>query len=258
MLILQSIILGIIQGVTEWLPVSSSGHLVLLQSLFQLNAPIAFDVLLHVATLLVILIYFRQDIWNISKAFLKWQTGTQEFKLGAYIIIASIPTAIIYFLFKGFIEAYFSNLLALSISFFVTGLLLLSTRAAKKNESNINLTKSLLVGTAQGIAIMPGISRSGSTISTALLSGIKREEAFRFSFLLAIPAILGATIVKYNELAQTFEQTMIAGFIASFLVGYASLIFMSRIIKKGELHKFSYYCFLMAILTLIIKIFMLK
>ncbi len=258
MLILQSIIFGIIQGVTEWLPVSSSGHLVLFQSLLNVNVPIAFDVLLHFATLLVILIYFRRDIWNISKAFLRWQTNKKEFKLGLYIIAASIPTAIIYFLFKDFIEAYFSNLFVLSISFFITGLLLLSTKTARKNGLNINSAKSLLVGTAQGIAIMPGISRSGSTISTALLLGIKREDAFKFSFLMVIPAIAGATIIKYDEIVQTFEQTMITGFIASFLVGYASLIFMSRIVKKGELHRFSYYCFLMAVITIIIKLFMLK
>ncbi len=259
MLIVQILILGIIQGITEWLPVSSSGHLVLIQSLFELDVPIAFDVLLHAATLIVIIIHFRDDIWGIVKAFLAWQKGTEDFRLGLYIILATIPTGVVYLLFKDIIEMYFTNLLMLSLSFFITGWMLLSTRVMKgRRTSGMSLRKALLIGAMQGVAIMPGISRSGSTIATAILLRVNRKDAFKFSFLLAIPAISGALLIKSGELARAFQQIMLGGFIAAFIFGYISLVILERIVKKGNLHNFSYYCFLMAIITIAVRLFILK
>lgn len=259
MLLSQSIILGIVQGITEWLPISSSGHLVLFQKIMQLEVPVAFDVLLHLATLLAVLVFFRKDISKIIKAVLKWETKSCDFKLAIFIITAILATAIIVFPLKEIFENAFSSLLVVGIAFIITGLLLFFSEVNQKS-SNINGKKAALIGLMQGVAFMPGISRSGSTISIALLLGIKREDAFKFSFLIAIPAILGASLLKIPELnaSSISAPSIIAGFFSAFLLGFLSLIALKRIITNGRFHYFAYYCFAIGLITLIIHFFIQK
>lgn len=249
--ILNSIFLGIIQGMTEWFPVSSSGHLALFQELLGISVPVAFDVWLHFATLIVILLFFWKDITKIAMAVLTLKTNTAEFKLAMYIITAAILTSLIVFPLKDKFEATFSNLLIIGISFMITGLLLMFTKN-KKGISRISLKSSVIIGIAQGIAFLPGISRSGSTIATALILGTKKEEAFRFSFLIAIPAILGSSLLKIPELASSGISLTIlaAGFVSAFLIGFVSLFMLKKIISKNKFHYFAYYCFAIGIIAL--------
>ncbi|MBS3090218.1 undecaprenyl-diphosphate phosphatase [Candidatus Pacearchaeota archaeon] len=248
----ESILLGIVQGITEWLPVSSSGHLVLAQKFIGIDVPVAFDIWLHLATLLVIFLFFWQDIKKISNAALKWQTKTAEFKTAIYMITATIATAIVVFPFKNLFERAFSNLPAVAFGFLATGMLLLLSGRRQGNKK-INSQSAILIGIAQGLAFLPGISRSGSTISTALLLKTKKLEAFKFSFLIALPAILGAFVLKIPELAGSGipAATMAAGFIAAFLASLVSLAALRRILLKNKLHYFAYYCLIIAALTLI-------
>ena len=255
MLLSQSFFLGLIQGVTEWLPVSSSGHLVLMQKLMNIDVPVAFDVWLHFSTLLVLLIFFRHDIARIITAVLRWKTRTEDFKLAVFIIISTIMTALVVFPFKNLFERVFSSLLMVSIFFFMTGILLLFSEKNKRSRNLTNKTAAF-IGFMQGLAFLPGISRSGSTISTALILGIKKEDAFKFSFLIAIPVILGASLLELPELISSDISFMIlsAGFITAFFIGFLSLLMLKKIIAGGKFHYFAYYCFAIAIITFLIHL----
>jgi undecaprenyl-diphosphatase len=236
MQILQSILLGILQGVTEWLPISSSGHLAIAQHFFSIQTPLFFDILLHLATVLVIIIFFRKEIIKISP-----QTLT-------YLTIATIPIAIIGYFFQTEIEALFTNITAIAISFIIFSLFLfLSEKYPKENK--ITWKESIIIGLSQALAIIPGISRSGSTISTGLLLGIKKEDAITFSFLLAIPAILGATILHLPQ--ATFEISYLFGFFIAIIASYFTLFLLTKIIKNNKFHYFGYYCLTLGIILLL-------
>ena len=271
--IIQAIILGIIQGITEWLPISSSGHLVITKYLLNLQPDILFDVLLHYGSLIVILTMFYKDITKIVYALIpksffkrKYKTFKQHYyyrqyrKLAYYIIIASIPTALAGYYLHDVFESLFSDIFAVSIALLITGLILFSTKfksqypITRKNPNNI--LKSFTIGISQALAIIPGISRSGSTISTGLLLGFSRKQAARFSFLLAIPAIFGATLYQINTTPNYVFNSeylipILVGTITSIIVGFLSLKWLLRIIKKGHLHRFAYYCWIVGILILI-------
>ena len=251
--LIEAIILGIIQGVTEWLPVSSSGHLVLAQHLMKLEVPIAFDVLLHVATLLAVLIFFRKDIWSIAKDILAFRKESYNFKFGVFIILATLVTSLIVLLFLRYFESAFFNLFIIGISFIATGFILLISEK-RLGEKNFSAASAGAVGFSQAIAFIPGISRSGATISTALLLGIKRQQALKFSFLLSVPAIIGTAVLKLKDLASfTIPISYLTiSFITAFAFGYSSIFLLSKIIAKKRFHYFGYYCFAIGILTLII------
>ncbi|MFC1613017.1 undecaprenyl-diphosphate phosphatase [Patescibacteria group bacterium] len=258
MSILQSIILGAIQGVTEWLPISSSGHLVIAQEFFGLQNYLFFDILLHTTTLFVVFIVFWKDIIEILKSIIKLDFKSEYGELAVFIITGSIPTAIIGFLFQNIFEKLFTNLFAVAISLMVTGILLLSTKIKKHQKSaNLNKKKATLIGIAQGVAIIPGISRSGATISAGILSGIDRMKVARFSFLLSIPAILGALLFKINKniIAYTKWQPIIFGMITALIVGYIFLKLLLSIIKSDKFHIFGYYCITLSIILINILIF---
>ncbi len=254
--IIQAIILGIVQGITEWLPISSSGHLVIFQHFFNLDVPIFFDIMLHVATLLVIFVVFYKDILQMLKALLKLDFKSEHGKMNLFIIIGSIPTAIIGFVFHDLFESFFSNLTAVAIALLVTGFILYSTKLVKNNNHKITLIDSVLVGIAQGLAIIPGISRSGSTISIGMLLGIKKELVAKFSFLLAIPAIIGATLFEAKDFASIDINVipLLFGMLSAFIVGYLSLKWLLNLIIKQKFHLFAYYCWTVGILLLIITI----
>ena len=243
--LIQAIILGIIQGITEWFPISSSGHLALIQNIFNLQVPIVYDILLHLGTALVILIKFRKDILNIILL--------KEKKLLTFIIIGSIATAIIGFTCRDLFKSFFYNLTIIGIAFLITGILLTLTKNKTTNK-NLNYKSSFLIGLAQGFALIPGISRSGSTISVGILKNINKNQLIKYSFILSLPAVLGAVIFEINNINITNNLTpILVGALISLIVGYISLTLVIKIIKKGNFNKFSYYCFIIGIITLIIS-----
>ena len=180
MQILESLFLGVLQGLTEWLPISSSGHLVIAQEYLNIQAPLFFDILLHLATILVILIFFRKEILQIFKEFPNYKSS--HGKLGWYIIIATIPIALVGYLFNNQISSLFTNTKAVGISLLITGLLLILTKFSQ-GKKEISLKDSIIIGLSQALAIIPGISRSGATISTGLLLGLDKKQLITFSFL---------------------------------------------------------------------------
>ena len=252
--IFQALILGVVQGITEWLPVSSSGHLVLLQQLFSLGGSVAFDVLLHAATLIVILVVFWEDIVAILKSLIniRWDDNT---KLFFFIVLASIPTAIIGLAFNDFLKGLFTNMLLLGVFFIINGIILFLTKFAKEKQGKkLNWWQSILIGIAQGISIIPSISRSGATVSTGLFLGIKKEKLIKFSFLMAIPAIIGAFVMESKDLVFENPLALIIGSLAALIIGYFSLKLIIKIIEKGKWHYFAYYCLVLGIVILVLSI----
>ena len=270
---IEAIILGIIQGLTEFLPVSSSGHLVLFQQLFGLKeAELFFDVCVHLGTLVAVIIVFRQEIIKIISAllqlvslagqkekFLQKVKSDPELKMAVFIVIGSIPTAILGLLFASIADRLFSSALITGLMLMVTGLLLWLTRKAGTHAVSTSIGhltpgKAFIIGIVQGLAIIPGISRSGSTISTGLLLGVDRETAARYSFLLSIPAIVGAGLLSLKEgFSQTNPAIWISllGAVPAALVGYGALKSLLHMVKKGRLYVFAPYCWLVGILAIL-------
>ncbi len=265
---LTAFVLGVLQGLTEYLPVSSSGHLVIAQNLFGISEPeLFFDVILHVGTLLAVIWYYWSDITNATKDAYQgvmelkngvgWSRVNEAypgFRLFFLLIVATIPTGLLGVLFQDEFEAMFGSVRWVGFMLLVTGTFLFLTRFTKANGKGIvqvALWEALLIGIAQGFAITPGISRSGATICVALFLGIGRETAARFSFLLSIPAIVGALILKFDISGNGVSAFGLGvGFITSLIVGYAALSLLVMLVKKGKLPIFSYYCFIAGIFTL--------
>jgi undecaprenyl-diphosphatase len=271
----EAILLGIIQGLTEFLPVSSSGHLVLFQHLFGLKeAELFFDVCVHLGTLLAVIIVFRQEIKNIIFAMMRLLSSTgpkksalqkiesdPDLKLALLIVIGSIPTAVLGLMFHNIADRLFSSTFFTGLMLMVTGLLLWLTRRANTGAGGTNIegfsrTKAFVIGIVQGLAIIPGISRSGSTISIGLLLGINRETAARYSFLLSIPAIVGAGLLSLKDsLSETDPVIWLSlwGAATAALVGYTALKVLLGLVKKGHLHLFAPYCWLVGILAIVLS-----
>ena len=245
--IFQAIILAITQGITEFLPVSSSGHLAVLQIFWHLpETPIGFNVILHFGTLGAILTVFWQEIRKIF-----YNKNWQLIKL---IAIGTIPAIIFGFFLQTKIEATFPSLRFIGFSFLITALFLLLTKFSKGEKDSISPLDALLIGTAQAIALFPGISRSGLTISAGLLRKLKPEIAYRFSFLLAIPAVLGAVILQLPNLIQQGGNGYllnVMGILISFFIGIISLKILEKILKKGKFFWFSIYLIALSMLILI-------
>lgn len=246
----QALILGIIQGITEWLPISSSGHLVLFQELFRMESSIAYDALLHVATLVVIIVVFWKDIIAMIKSLFSWK-GDENTKLLLFIIIATIPTAIIGLAFKDWLTALFTNMLLLGVFFIINSIILFLTRFARKTDKELNWWQSFIIGISQGLSIIPSISRSGATISTGMFLGIKKEKLVSFSFLMSIPAIIGAFIIEAKNLVFTNPLPMILGSLAAAIVGYFALKLVIKTVEKGKWHWFAYYCAVIGVLIIL-------
>ena len=243
---IDAFILGLLQGLTEFLPVSSSGHLVITGALLGTKEPgVTFEILLHLGSLLAVLIYFRMRIFQVIKSVFNPQKKSDRMVI-IYLVVGTIPAVIAVLLFKDFFEDAFTNPLMASCMLFVTGLILLSTRIKNNGKKDITIKSSILMGIGQAIAIIPGISRSGTTISTGMLLGVKPAEAAEFSFLLAIPAILGAVVFKFKELMQLdtalFGQYFF-GFSVTFLSSLFAVYAVLTLIKKGKFEYFAYYCF---------------
>lgn len=257
--VIEILILAIIQGVTEWLPISSSGHLVIAQEYMGLSLPVFFDIVLHVGSLLVVLIVFRSDIFKILRAFWRLDFKSEEVKLAFYVILGSIPTAIIGFIFKDLFESFFNNLIAVGIAFIVTGSFLSVSERTGNHDKPFGYLDAVLIGAAQGIALIPGISRSGITITAGLLRKVGKKTAFRYSFLLFIPAVVGATIFTAPETenlmtANIDYSSMLLGIVITVVVGYVSLKLLLRIVLREKFHLFAYYCWAIGFLVLLTQV----
>jgi len=263
MSLIESILLGAIQGLTEFLPVSSSGHLVIFQELLGINQPgILFEIVVHVGTLVAVIIYFWKDIFNLVNSLFKWGEKSNSktsfyHNLLLYIFISTLVTGIIGFSFKEQIEPIFENLSLVGLMLLLTGtILFISDKIKNANKEKVGLFNSIVVGIAQSFAILPGISRAGATITTGVFTGLKRELATKFSFLLSIPAIFGASLLKIKELTGLAKSTellfpfLLAGITAA-VVGYFSITLLVKMIKRAKLIYFAAYCWLIGIFLLV-------
>ena len=271
----EALILGIVQGLTEFLPVSSSGHLVLLQKIFGITAPvIIFDTAVHAGTLVAVIVVLRQDIWNILRRIIQ--------PLTLYVIVATIPAVIAALLFKDRIEEAFFSGAFLGFAFLSTSLMLIISEKLKqgfekpggfpskldrpftaKTQNEMNWLDALVIGILQAIAIIPGISRSGATISGALSRRLDRDFAARFSFLLSIPAILGALVLQIKDLAGAANQEtamggigllpILIGVFSASITGFLSIRLTLKIVKERSLWGFALYTGILGILVLIDK-----
>jgi undecaprenyl-diphosphatase len=250
----QSLALGALQGLSEFLPISSSGHLLLARRLMGLGeVPVLYDVLLHVATLVVVIVVFRRRIGRILASFGRWVAGrsveqdAEDLRLLLCLLLATAVTAVVGFVVDRLEPRILVYPKLLAVFFLATGLILLATLLfrGERGYRQLGIPAALLVGLAQGIGALPAVSRSGITIAASLACGLEREKAGEFAFLLAIPAILGALLLKLRELgtleAQVGPVPLAVGFLASFAVGLASLALLLRIVRRGRLAFFSIY-----------------
>lgn len=266
--ILQAIIIGIVQGLTEFLPVSSSAHLVFIQKLLGVQGSLAFDTFLHLGTLIAVMWFFRWDIYKMLKSWFmsiqdilggRFREGFYEDpykRLAWYVILATIPVGIVGVLFEDSVDALFSGALYVPAFFlFVTGTILyLSQRmtSGKINYDTITKKEALFMGLGQACAILPGLSRSGTTIAAGLTIGLDKEFAAKFSFILSIPAILGAFLLQVKDIGSAMDANflpVILGFVASIVAGYMAIKWMLDLIQNKSLDIFAYYCWLMGIIV---------
>jgi len=251
-----ALVLGAVQGIAEFLPISSSGHLVILQSLFHIKeGGLVLDTILHLGTAIAIMAVFRNDILAlITNPFSPDpQKRNSAITMIFFLIIATIPAAIIGVKFDDYFEALFSNPRAAGAMLIVTSLILFISAARKSDGSKVTLIKAIIIGLAQAIAILPGISRSGTTIAIALLIGVSREDAGKFSFLMALPAILGAALLHARKIESLDMQAgaLGIGFIISIIMGIVSLKLLMQFVRKGKLYYFGFYCCVVGILSVI-------
>lgn len=261
---LKVIILGIVQGLTEFLPISSSGHLVLSERIFDLHLEnIYLEVFLHFGTFVAVVIIFWRDIWGIIKTlweniFLGKRSDDSAYyqKLFLCLLIGTVPAGVLGLLFKDLVENAFDNTFLTSLMLILTGLFLFITRFSRVRKESVGFTDSLIIGLAQGLALLPGISRSGWTIGTGLFRGIKGTKAAEFSFLLSLPAIIGASVLKLKEgfdqsLSYDIMALYLLGALFAFVFGYIAIKSLLQIVKKGRFEYFGYYCIIIGVFSLI-------
>lgn len=273
MTLTEAIILGVVQGLTEPLPVSSSAHLVIFPALIPgFHQPdVAFDVLLHLGTLLAVVFFLRREIGELLASLMpdkaqadpvpETDTGEKAAnrRMVLWIMIATFLTGVIGILFKDRIERLFESVETTACMIFITGILLFLSDRVKTNErrkEEMNLADGIVLGLVQAVALIPGISRSGSTITFGIFRGLERKTSARFSFLLSIPAIGGAVILKSADLLRLAADDLPvlgAGFIAAAVTGFLSLKLLFAIIDKTGLAPFAYYCWFVGAATLIVK-----
>ena len=258
---LEAIVLGIIQGLTEFLPVSSSGHLEIGKALFGDTSlqeeSLMFTVVVHFATALATIVVFRKDIGLILKGLLTKEMNDEK-RFSIKIVISMIPAAIVGVLFDKEIEALFSGqILLVGGMLLVTGILLFLADRAKNTNKKVSFINSFIIGVAQAIAILPGISRSGATIATSVLLGVDRSRAARFSFLMVVPLILGkiAKDLLDGGFATSADQSLnlILGFVAALVSGYFACQWMIALVKKSKLVYFSIYCFVVGAIAIFVS-----
>ena len=267
--ILQAIIIGLVQGLTEFLPVSSSAHLIFAQqALGVTDVGLAFDVLLHVGTLLAVLIYFFSDIVEMIKGFLLSLIDLKEGKfipeikkdpykkLAWLTILATIPVGVVGILFNDAVEELFTGLTVPAFLLLITGCLLYVSQRMNRGSidvTNLSVKEALFMGCGQAIAVLPGLSRSGTTIAAGLFAGLDKEFAAKFSFILSIPAILGAAVFQLKDLSGGNVDLLacLAGFLVAVISGYFAISVLLKIVREKSLDIFAYYCWIVGIIVLV-------
>jgi len=252
--LIKTIILSVIQGLTEWLPISSTGHLKLAEQFLNSFSPkdsLLFEFILHIGTLIVVLLFFRSDLKNIVSALGHLDFKTEHGRLIPLIIVGTVPAAAIGLVSLTTVEQVFRYNLPIALAFILCGTVLYSAKAGKEKTDNISYPTAIIIGIGEGIAIIPGISRSGITIAVALLLGLKREKAFKFSFLLSIPAVVGAigyTLYKDYSTMMSAElglTEILAGVTVAMVVGYLTLKLLWKTLAKKKFHLFAFYCWIL-------------
>ena len=272
----EAIILGLVQGLAEFLPISSSGHLALIQGLFGIEGEsvLLFAVLLHVGTLVSVFICYWKDIWELLVELVVTVkdlcTGNglrlderPVRKLGVMIIVATIPTGVIGLLFNDIFEGLYSSFVAIGIGFIITGVLMfLAERmgGANRGIENMNFRNALFIGTLQGIAICPGISRSGSTLIGGLTTGLRREFAVKFAFLISIPSILGSVVLEVPDAVKAgldpgLAGPIVVGMLVAAVSGFVAIKTMIKIVSDKKLSYFSYYVWALGVVTIVLGLF---
>lgn len=258
----EAFVLGLLQGLTEFLPISSSGHIEIGKALFGDRLPneTLFTVVVHGATVLSTILVFRKEIISLIAGVFKFKWNDETIYISK-IVVSMIPIGIVGLLFEDFIrESFFGNVMLVGFMLLITGLLLTFAHRVKTNgQREVGFMDSLLIGLAQVVAILPGISRSGSTISAGLLLGVSREKAAQFSFLMVLAPIIGANLktILSGEITAPNQAAMplIIGFITAFISGYMACKWMISIVKRGKLIYFAYYCFLLGSISILIEVF---
>ncbi len=269
-LIAIAALLGLIQGLSEFLPISSSGHLILAQNIFGLKEPeLAFGVVVHMGTLLAVCLFYRRALIALVKElrflpralispryFKELFSVRPNFQFGILIVVGSLPTAVVGLTLKDFFTAHFTSVFSVGLALLVTGFLLrLAGRKGRwgRTEGELTVGDALIIGLAQALAIVPGFSRSGFTICAGLLAGLSRETAARFSFILSIPAIVGASFLEAREISDSaFSLGQFAiGFSAAAISGLAALSLLVKLLKSENLAVFSWWCWTVGLAALV-------
>ncbi len=261
MSILEAAVLGLVQGLTEFLPVSSSGHLVLAEHLMGVKTDdVTFEVAIHFATLIALGVYFFPILNRIFISPFRLISGAddrktwRDFRLLLVIAVATIPAVLVGLLLGDYVEQAFQSATVVSIMLLVTSAVLFLTLLAKPGENRVGFRCGFLIGCAQALAIMPGISRSGSTIATALFAGVSRLEAFNFSFVLSVPAILGATALTAAKIEGGIaftEPSYLVGMFVAFVSGYFSIMLLQKLVVSGRFYLFGIYTLIVGLAGLI-------
>jgi len=260
--LLTTIILGLIQGLTEWLPISSTAHLRITEHFLGFQATPLFNVFLHIGTLGVVIFYFRHDIKVILTALVHRDFHSEYGRLIPLIVVATIPTGIMGILYNKFLADTYQTILIIGITFLFGAALLFFSNFGKENQAQISYRSALVMGAAQGAAIFPGLSRSGSTISSGLLQGVKREMVFKFSFLLSIPAIIGDLGVEdyLRGGSLVFEGVgispliLLIGLAFTVFAGYLAIVLVKKLVLNKRFHYFAAYTFVLGITMIILAL----
>jgi undecaprenyl-diphosphatase len=252
-----TIILGLIQGFSEWLPISSTAHLRITEHFLGFQATPLFNVFLHIGTLGVVVFYFRHDIKIILTALVHRDFHSEYGRFIPLIIVATIPTGIIGILYDKLLSDTYQTLLVIGVTFLFGATLLFFSKYGKENQTQITYKKALIMGAAQGAAIFPGLSRSGSTISSGLLQGVKRETVFKFSFLLSIPAIIGDLGIEaylqqgsFSEGVGVTPLNLLVGLAFAVLAGYSAILLVKKVVLSKRFHYFAAYTFILGVILI--------
>ncbi len=267
MSIIQALILGMVQGLTEFLPVSSSGHLVLAEKLMGVSAgDLSFEIILHLATLAAVCLAYWRKLWKMVRAVLRariqihkgrLRVPDENLRLFLYLALASVPAAAVGYFLQDAVEQAFDSPLVASIGLLATGGILFGTRWVNDRNASMDWQRALAVGLAQAVTILPGVSRSGSTIAAAVYTGVRQERAAEFSFLLSIPIILGAGIFELRD-GSSFQPgslwPMVAGGLAAGIFGFLAIKWLLAVVRRKRLEYFSYYCWLVGTVGVMISL----
>jgi len=242
--ILEAFFLSIIQGITEWFPISSSGHLVLFQELFNIRVSAAFDILLHAGSLIGIIFFMRRDLYDLFKPFFKLNPSNKEERMLIYLMLGTFPIIVSGLLFKDFVEMFFTNILSTGVAMLINGVIIFLTKKSRP-KSKLNASNAFLIGVSQAFAIIPGISRMGITVSTALILGLEYGEAYRFSLLLSLLSIAGGCVFslffKFNN-AYFEVDFLLSSIVITAVVSVLALRFLKKYVSRQSFYKFAYYC----------------